>query len=266
MALTMSKIAPKGKSNGKAIISLVSGNWVSSYAMLARYSQGSEIYAENGYTVFMVMHSSQPRYSIVDEAADIKRAVRYVRYHSRKFGVDSLHIGITGSSSGGHLSLLTALANETIIKGSKDPVDAVSSRVQAAAVFFPPTDFLNWGKANTEMQKQGLRLFGVIGAFDFKAFADSTGLYERINQEDKINAIAKSLSPINLVTPDDPPVFITHGDKDNVVPLQQSEIIIKKLNEAKVINKFVLKPGGAHGWNDSDVEKKMFIEWFNKYL
>ena len=266
MALMMSKIAPKGKSNGRAILSLVSGNWVSNHSMLSRYSKGSEIYAENGYTVFMVMHSSQPRYSIEDEAADIKRAVRFVRYHSRKFGVDSLHIGITGSSSGGHLSLLTALANETVIKGSKDPVDSVSSRVQAAAVFFPPTDFLNWGRANTGMQREGLRLFGIIGAFDFKAFADSTGLYERIKQEDKISVIAKNLSPINLVTADDPPVFITHGDKDNVVPLQQSESIIAKLKETKVPTKFVLKPGGAHGWSDSDVEKKMFVEWFNKYL
>ena len=153
-----------------------------------------------------------------------------------------------------------------MIKGSKDPVDSVSSRVQAAAVFFPPTDFLNWGRANTGMQREGLRLFGIIGAFDFKAFAASTGLYERIKQEDKISAIAKSLSPINLVTSDDPPVFITHGDKDNVVPLQQSESIITKLKETKVPTKFVLKPGGAHGWNDSEIEKKMFVEWFNKYL
>ncbi len=266
MALTMTKIAPKGKSNGKAILSLVSGNWISNYSMLARYSQGSEIYAENGYTVFMVMHSSQPRYSIEDEAADIKRAVRFVRYNAKKFGVDSLHIGITGSSSGGHLSLLTALADETIIKGSKDPVDAVSSRVQAAAVFFPPTDFLNWGAANTGMNRQGLKLFGVIGAFDFKVLADSTGLYEHITQEDKVAAIAKSLSPVTLVSVDDPPVFITHGDKDATVPLQQSESILKLLTDAKVPNKFVLKPGGGHGWPDSDVEKKMFVEWFDKYL
>lgn len=266
MALTMTKIAPKGKSNGKAILSLVSGNWISNYSMLARYSQGSEIYAENGYTVFMVMHSSQPRYSMQDEAADIKRAVRFVRYNARKYGVDSLHIGITGSSSGGHLSLLTALADETVIKGSKDPVDAVSSRVQAAAVFFPPTDFANWGKANTGMQKEGLKLFGVIGAFDFKVLADSTGLYEHITQEDKVAAIAKSLSPVTLVSADDPPVFITHGDKDAVVPLQQSESILKLLNEAKVPNQFVLKPGGGHGWPDSEVEKKMFVAWFDKYL
>ena len=34
MALMMSKIAPKGKSNGKAILSLVSGNWVSNHSML----------------------------------------------------------------------------------------------------------------------------------------------------------------------------------------------------------------------------------------
>ena len=48
------------------------------------------------------------RYTIADAAPDIERAVRYIKYHARDYGVDSNKIGITGGSSGGNLALLAA--------------------------------------------------------------------------------------------------------------------------------------------------------------
>ena len=103
MGLTLIKINPKVKSNGKAIISVRSGNWVSSYNGIEIQSYGLEQYLAKGYTVFAVFHGSQPRYAIPEEVEDLKRAVRYIRYNAGKFGIDPGHIGITGSSSGGNL-------------------------------------------------------------------------------------------------------------------------------------------------------------------
>ncbi len=266
MALTMVMVTPQKAAKGKAIISLVSGNWISNYGMLKGYTRSSMIYAEKGYTVFMVMHGSQPRYSIQDETADVRRAVRYVRHHAKRFGIDSLNIGITGSSSGGHLSLITALTPDSIDIPKPDEVDKVSGRVQAVAVFYPPTDFLNWGGSNFELQQANLKQFGVAGAFDFKVLSDSTGLYEHITDPAEVKKIAAALSPVNQVTVDDPPVIVTHGDNDKVVPLQQSEILVKALKAAKVPVQFILKPGGGHGWGNSEEQKELFIDWFDKYL
>lgn len=266
MALSMYKLIPEKNAKRKAIISLVSGNWVSNFSMLENYTKGSRIYAENGYTVFMVMHSSQPRYSIADEAADIKRAVRFIRFNAGELGIDSLHIGITGSSSGGHLSLLTALVNDIPNVKAKDPVDRVSGRVQAAAVFFPPTDFLNWGVKNSGINSGNLVAFGVAGAFDFKSFSKATGMYEHITDSTEIAKIAIELSPIDQVSSDDPPIMITHGDADPVVPLQQSETILEKLKANGVKTNFILHAGGKHGWVNSEVEKEEFIKWFDKWL
>lgn len=266
MALTMVELSPKQHAKGKAVISLVSGNWISGYSNEIRFERQAGLYVSSGYTVFLVMHGSQPRYSIQDEIADVKRAVRFIRYNAKTYGIDPDHIGITGSSSGGHLSLAAALADDIIKPTAADPVDRVSSRVQAAAVFFPPTDFLNWGAANTGANKDRMRKFGVAAAFDFKKISDSTGMYEHITDENKVKEIAAEISPIYAVTSDDPPVMIAHGDADPVVPLQQSQSIIQKLKEAKVPNEFILKPGGQHGWKDSDTEVKRFIEWFDRYL
>ena len=78
--------------------------------------------------------------------------------------------------------------------------------------------------------------------------------------------IAKEISPITWVTPDNPPVIIIHGDKDFLVPKQQSESIIEKFKEAHVPEKLIIKEGGSHGWPDREVEEKNFVEWFDKYL
>jgi acetyl esterase/lipase len=62
-----------------------------------------------------------------------------------KFGIDPDKIGITGGSADGHLSLLTTMADDNINLTAPDPVDCVSSGVQAVAALFPPADFMNWG-------------------------------------------------------------------------------------------------------------------------
>lgn len=268
MALTMTVLTPKKKVNGKAIIYVLSGNWISSERMLDAFSERTGLYIDAGYTLFGVMVGCQPRYAIPDEIEDLKRAVRFVRYHAADYKIDPDRIGITGSSSGGHLSLMIATSDNVINPKSKDPVDKVSSRVQAAAVFYPPTDFLNYGKANTfsQVSQAGLAFMGLAGAFDFKVFSDSTRTYVSITDMEKKREIAKEISPITHVSSDDPPVLIIHGNKDFVVPMQQSESIIAKFKEMKVPCHFIMREGGAHGWPNRDVEEKNFIDWFDKYL
>jgi len=268
MALTMTVLTPKKKTNGKAIISVVSGNWVSSERSRMRLPEWSQIYLDNGYTVFGVMVGSQPQYAIPEQIKDLKRSVRFIRYNAKEYGIDANKIGITGSSSGGHLSLMVATADDIVNKGTGDPVDQVSARVQAAAVFFPPTDFINYGGVNTsgKINQAGLVMARVAAAFDFKVWNDTTGTFVSITNTEKRLAIAREISPVNSVSSDDPPVIIIHGDKDMLVPKQQSESIIEKLKAANVPNKLVIKEGGSHGWKDMEVEEKYFLDWFDKYL
>jgi acetyl esterase/lipase len=268
MALSMTVLTPKAKPRGKAIISVLSGNWVSSERMRARLPDWSQTYLEKGYTVFGVMVGCQPRYTIPEEISDLKRAVRFIRFNAKEYKIDADKIGITGSSSGGHLSLMIATADDITDTKSTDPVDKVSSRVQAAAVFFPPTDFINYGGVNTsgKINQAGLVYAKVAAAFDFKVWNDTTGTFVSITDTEKRLAIAKEISPINSVSSDDPPVIIIHGDKDILVPKQQSESIIAKFKEAKVTCDLIIKEGGGHGWKDIDVEEKKFVEWFDKYL
>lgn len=267
MALTMLMLVPKTNVNGKAIIHVVSGNWISSFANANSRIKSSATYIQKGYTVFMVVHGSQPRYSIPDEIADVKRAVRFIRYNADKYKIDGGRLGITGASSGGHLSLMVGLLDDKIDTLARDPVDRVSSRVQAIAVFFPPTDFLNWGQQKMDLTnfQPALVVANVASAFDFKEWNDTFKVYRPVSTQKKLE-IVKSVSPVYFVSGDDPPVMIAHGDADRTVPLQQSEIILQKLKDAKVANEFILKTGGGHGWRDIEAEERKFADWFDKYL
>jgi dipeptidyl aminopeptidase/acylaminoacyl peptidase len=57
-----------------------------------------------------------------------------------------------------------------------------------------------------------------------------------------------------------------HGDKDNLVPLQQSEEIMAKFKEAGVDAKLIVKKGEGHGWPTLLADLEPFADWFDKYL
>ena len=265
MALTLIKLTPTKNAKGKAIVSLVSGNWVSNYNMAGRYIPKSLYLVNNGFTVFFVIHGSQPRYAVNDELEDIKRAIRFIRFNAKNYNIDGKHIGISGSSSGGHLSLMAALSDDNIKPNAQDPIDKISSKIQAAAIFFPPTDFIKWGDENTKTNVDRLKKT-VAAAFDFKVMSDSTGMYEHITGEENLKKMAADNSPINKVTADDPPILIFHGDADPIVPLQQSQSLIKRLNDAGVINELIIKKAGVHGWKNDVVEENKIVQWFDKFL
>lgn len=267
LAMTMLILTP-AKTNQRGIVSIVSGNWISSMRRMDQWTEISRHYLDKGYTVFLVVHGSQPRYSLQDAVSDIKRAVQFVRYNAAQYKINPDYIGAMGSSSGGHLALMAGLSDNNGNPSSADPVERVSGKVQAVACFFPPTDFLNYGMQgiNPAQQRPFLQSLGVLGAFTFTEFDSTKKIYVEITDQEKIIAIAKAMSPAQLVTSDDPPVMIWHGDKDRVVPLQQSKLLQQKMEALRLPFVLKVKEGGQHGWKDLLQDEKDFIAWFDQHL
>lgn len=268
MALTMTVLTPK-KPNGKAVVSLLSGGWVSNYdAWFNSYFRRSLPFVNSGYTVFLTQHASAPRYTIPDALEDVQRAVQYIRYNAALYHIDAGHIGITGTSSGGHLSLLTATSDDIQDPKSKDPVERVSSKVQAVAVFCPPTDFLNFGLAGFVLPEQRdlLQKANVTASFRYTNWDSTTNTYGIINDTKQHRVIDSLMSPAELATADDAPAYIMHGDADPLVPIQQSQLMAAKLKAAGIPVTLTVKPGAVHGWKGMNDDEKEFILWFDKYL
>ena len=262
-ALTLDIFTPKEAAKGKGIIWVVSGGWFSSHEAVNQAFIAE--FLNRGYTVFAVVHGSQPKFTIPECIADMNRAVRYIRFHAKDYKIDSDHLGITGASAGGHLSLMQGTAGDLGDSKAKDSVDKTSSRVQAVACFFPPTDFLNYGEKGKEALGRGT-LKDFRAPFDFQEYDPKLRAFVLITDEEKRREIGRKISPINHVSSDDPPTLIIHGDADKLVPIQQGETIIAKLKEAGVPAELVVKKGAGHGWPDLLKDIPTFADWFDKYL
>jgi acetyl esterase/lipase len=262
-ALTMDVFTPKTGANGAAIVWVVSGGWFSAHEAIG--PAPIEEFLKRGYTVFAVVHGSQPRYTIPEVVADMNRAVRFIRYHAADYHIDPDRIGITGGSAGGHLSLMQGTAGDKGNPLAKDPIDKTSSRVQAVACFFPPTDFLNYGKPGENAIGRGI-LKGFKPPFDFHEQDPNTKVFQRITDESRIIELGKQISPVNHASADDPPTLIIHGDADQLVPIQQAELIIDKLKKEGVEAKLVVKKGGSHGWPNLLNDMTIIADWFDQHL
>ena len=251
VALTMDVFIPE-KPNGAAVIKIVSGGWKSSHERVN--DDYSAPYADSGYTVFAVVHGSQPRYKVRDIMGFMHRAVRFIRFNADQWNIDPYRIGVTGASAGGHLSLILATKGGPGDPEAKDPVDRASSAVQAAAVFYPPTDYRNWAES-------GDMAVGVGKQARWQpAFGNESETAEGREE------LGHAMSSIYHISESTAPVYIIHGDLDPVVPLFQAENFGKKAKANGVPFELVVKKGAKHGWKNKIEDEPQFVAWFNKYL
>lgn len=262
VALTMDVFQPAAEGNGRGLIFVVSAGWVSNRQMIKMLA--AEEFLRRGYTVFAVMHGSQPKFTAPEIVQDIHRAVRFIRHHAKEYRVDPEKLGVYGASAGGHLSLMMGVAGVPGDPQAPDPVDRESSRVAAVAVFFPPTDFLNFGEPGRSALTIDRPAFNA--GFDFQEFSPATGRYERITDEPRRTEILRQLSPLYHVTADDAPTLIIHGDADERVPIQQAHTLIDKLREAGVATELIVKQGAGHGWTNWNKDMESLADWFNEHL
>jgi acetyl esterase/lipase len=262
LAMTMDIFTPKENAKGRGVIFCVSGGWVSDKP--AGLGLAKE-FVDRGYTVFAVTHGSQPKFTIPEVLEDMHRAVRFIKAHAQKYNIDPEKLGITGGSAGGHLSLMQGCAPKPGNPRSKDPVEQQSSKIAAVACFFPPTDFLNFGKEGQVALGDGV-LKGFRPPFDFWERDKETNKLIVIEDQERRKEIGRQISPVYHVSKDSAPTLIIHGDADLLVPIQQAERIIAKFQEHQVPCELIVKKGAAHGWKGMDQDMKTLADWFDKYL
>ncbi len=251
MALTMDMLRP-AEPNGRGVIFIVSGGWFS--AKRAINPAFLSAFIDRGYTVFAVVHGSQPKYQIAEIEKDIHRAVRFIRHNAKKFGVDPDRLGVSGASAGGHLSLMIGTRGAPGSPDAMDPIDRESSAVQAVACFFPPTDFLNYGKEGED----------AVGVGMLADYNPAFGPMIRTAQGRKL--LGRAISPINFVTEKTPPILIVHGDADPLVPFQQAESFLKQCEGRSVPTMLIRREGKGHGWPGMEKEMPALAAWFDQHL
>ncbi len=248
VALTMDVFKP-AKPNGAAVIKIISGGWKSNHNGI---SDGT--WPSHGYTTFVIVHGTQPRFQVEEIVADLNRAVRFVRAHAAEYGVDPHKLGVTGGSAGGHLSLMLATRGAPG-KKTNDPIDALSSRPDAVACFYPPTDYLNWFEPGDN----------AVGIGKLAEYAPAFGV--KATTAEGRETLGREVSPIYWVHKEQPPVYIVHGDADPGVSITQSLRFLAKCHEVGATCEVMIRKGAGHGgWAEMPEDTNRMAEWFDLQL
>lgn len=182
---------------------------------------------------------------------DCKAAVRWLRAHAAEYGIDPERIGTWGASAGGHLVALLGTTGHVRDFDRGENLDQ-SSRVQCVLDWFGPTDFLHWGEGSlvsvVDPKSPIVKLFG--GPIRGR------------------EPLARSASPVTFVQKDAAPFLIMHGDKDALVPLQQSQELQGALQGAGVESNLEVLAGAGHGGGAflSPDKTKLMTGFFERHL
>ena len=193
-----------------------------------------------GYAVVCPNHRSSADAQWPAQLHDIRAVVRFVRGEAKKYHFDPSFIATSGFSSGGHLSSTMATTNgmktATVgsvtldLEGSLGQYTSQPSNINAACDWSGPVDL-------TAMDCGNHITMG-------KDSPEDVLLKSKIEKEpDKY----RSLSAVEYIDKNDPPIIIFHGEKDNVVPVCQGKKFYELLKAAGVRTEVTYPAEGGHG-------------------
>jgi acetyl esterase/lipase len=193
-----------------------------------------------GFAVAGVSIRSSSQVQFPGQLHDIKAAIRWLRANAAKHTLDPDRIAIMGDSSGGWTTAMAAVTGDAPEMEGAVGTTGVSSRVQAAVAFYPPTNFLlmdAWAVKKCEQPN----------CHDNEKSPESRLVGCAIQTcPEKVQAA----DPLRYVTPADPPMMILHGGSDPLVPHHQGEQLYMALNKACLDAVFISLPKAGHGpWN-----------------
>jgi len=229
----------------------ITENFTRDTGYLAKYAR---MLVDKGYTLFVINHRLAPQFRYVDIVKDCQRAVRFIRFHADKYGIDSDHIGAFGYSSGATLcSMLGVTDRDDTTR--KQGMDAMSSKVQSVVTLAARFDLSDFNKPeDTAMQNPIISrvLFNYIGelpAVENRKYA-LTGKYAEA-------------SPISYVDKGDASFLIYYSSNDPLVSMRQQVAMYDKLISNGVDTKLKISQHEAHNPVPNIDEMDA---WFFKHL
>lgn len=243
---TITEYLPENKKSDMAIIIFPGGG----YCMRAEHEgkEYAEFLQQNGYAAFVVNYRVEP-HKFPLPLLDARRAIRTIRYNSKKYGIDKNKIAVMGSSAGGHLAALVSTYFEQIDFENIDEIDKEEFIPNYQILCYPVISL--FGK--------GLTHFG----------SGKCLLGEMLAEQ------CEELSPNMIVSAKTPPAFIWHTFADSIVNVKNSLIYAESLKNNEIKTELHIFPDGEHGmglaFGNQPVElhvsqwQKLLLSWL-KYI
>jgi acetyl esterase/lipase len=212
----------------------------------ADYRIYTQVFAQKGYIVASVGYRLTGEAKFPACVNDVKCAVRYLRKNADELGIDADRIGVVGGSAGGHLAMMTGYSSDVPELEGDGGNAGVSSHVKAVVNIYGPynldDDFVRTNEGANKL----------VESFLGKPVAEAGDLLDKA-------------SPAHYHDPKDPPTLILHGTIDDIVPVDQSDQLARKLTEFKTPYVYDRIPGWPHTMDlakDINVRSTWMMEHF----
>lgn len=176
---------------------------------------------------------------------DCRCALRWVTYHAKEYNLDDSKFVLTGTSAGGHLSLITGML----------PSNSIFDRQ------CPTPDSIRW-RAGTEPEVKVAAIVNWFGIADVADLLDGTNAkhyaIEWFGSMSNREELARQVSPINYIRAGLPAIITIHGDQDNIVPYNHAVRLHTALDKAGVPNQLVTIRDAGHGGFDRQAMKDSY--------
>ena len=191
-------------------------------------------YLELGWSAVNVEYRTARQAPAPAAVEDCRCALRWLTYHARDYSLDPSRFVLTGTSAGGHLSLITGMLPANSVFDRQCPIEG-NDRWNSAAVPEPKiAAIVNW--------------FGITDVADLVDGPNARNYArEWFGSMSNPEQLARQLSPINYVRAGLPPIITIHGENDDVAPYNHAVRLHAALDKAGVPNRLVTIKGRKHG-------------------
>lgn len=217
----------------RPLVVFVQGSGWGPQNLYAAIPQLSEL-AHRGYVVASVEYRPSTLAPAPAQIQDVKTAIRYLRANAAKHGIDPQRVAIWGDSSGGHMAALVGTTVGHAGFATADYADQ-SDAVQAVVDFYGVSDLTSMGRYPSWLEHDAEGSPGSL-------MLGGSPLTQR--------AKALEHSPVTYIKAERPlpPFLLVHGDRDVIVPFNQSVVLYEALRAAKKDVVFYKVEDGNHGW------------------
>ncbi|MCR5826188.1 MAG: alpha/beta hydrolase [Oscillospiraceae bacterium] len=218
------------------IVNVSGGGWYFGHPSSIHLGGTLHSAVRRGYAFASLACTGSAEHKFPYQIQEAKAALRHLRRHARELDIDAGFLALWSFSSGGHLSLMAALApdDDYFDPGPHDP----PTRVDAVAAMYPC--------CRLDMRDEDFHRIGLEPEHCHSGPRSAEGFFLGVPTEDA-PALCARAAPVNHLRPDAPPLMLLHGTHDRVVPYTGTLELARRYREIagteRLLTRFLVGAG-----------------------
>lgn len=229
LKLNLARPKDEQRKNLPCIVFIHGGGW--GMGKREMHDEAVREVARRGLVGATVTYRLAPQHRFPAQVHDVKCAIRFLRAHADKYGIDPDRIAACGFSAGGHLAMMLGVTQKADGLEGDGGWAEQSSSVRAVVAYFGPVDL-----AAPDIPKHVHPITAQLIGGSAKEKPEE---YKRA-------------SPITYVDAGDAPTLMFQGTKDPLVPHTQAYRMLDALSAAGVPGRGEILVGAGHGWGAAE--------------